>query len=107
MRRLVFLVRRVIFAALPIACDRGVAVATSGGSVATTPRVVINEVMANPRATADERGEWFELLNLEASPVDLRGWTIASENDAGAVIDRSVVIPANGLIVLARSADRQ
>jgi hypothetical protein len=109
MRRLEFVGLLIPFmlVALAVGCDRGVNVATAGGNVATTPRVLINEVMANPRATADERGEWFELSNLESSPIELRGWTIASENDAGSVIDRSVVVPAKGLVVLARDADRR
>ena len=87
------------------ACDRGVSVATARGSVANAPRVIINEVMANPRAVSDERGEWIELRSHEAKPVDLRGWRIVSENDVGTVIDRSVVLPANGIVVLARDGD--
>ena len=79
--------------------------ATARGSVLTVPRVVINEVMANPRAVSDERGEWIELVNLEAKPLDLRGWQIASENDVGAVIDRSVSLPASGIVVLARDGE--
>src|SRR5688572_12399428 len=86
-------------------CDRGISAEAARGSVATVPRVVINEVMANPRATADERGEWIELRSLEPTPIDLRGWTIASEHDRGAVIDRSVVIPPNGFALLARDGD--
>ena len=88
-----------------VTCDRGTSLATARGSVVTVPRVVINEVMANPRAVSDERGEWIELVNLEAKPLDLRGWQIASENDVGAVIDRSVTLPANGIVVLARDND--
>ena len=86
-------------------CDRRLEVDSAGGSVETMPRVLINEIMANPRATADERGEWFEVVNLESTSTDLRGWTIASENDAGVTIDTSVVVPGNGFAVLARDGD--
>lgn len=86
-------------------CDRRLEIDAAGGSVETTPRVLINEIMANPRATADERGEWFEVVNLESTSIDLRGWTIASENDAGTTIDENVVVPANGFAVLARDGD--
>jgi len=89
------------------ACDRGVNTATARGSVAEeVPRVVINEVMANPRRANDVHGEWIELYNVGTSPVNLRGWTIASGNDRGAVIDRSVVVPGGSVAVLARDADR-
>lgn len=88
------------------ACDRGVSRSTARGSVAAEgPRVVINEVMANPRAAADERGEWIELYSLEPGAVDLRGWTIASENDRAVLIARSVVIAPGGYVVLTRDGD--
>lgn len=87
------------------ACDRGMSVATARGSVVTVPRVVINEVMANPRAIPDERGEWLEILNLETTAVDLRGWTLASEHDPGAVIGQSIRIAPNGMVILARNGD--
>ena len=87
------------------ACDRGMHAATARGSVATVPRVVINEVMANPRAIPDERGEWIEILNLETTAVDLRGWTLASEHDAGVVIGQSIRVAPSGIVVLARNGD--
>ena len=88
------------------ACDRKSGTLTSRGSVGAAPRVVISEIMANPRAVPDERGEWIELHNLESKPVDLRGWMIRSQNDRGITIDRSVVIPPGGFAVLARDGDR-
>ncbi|HEX6050621.1 MAG TPA: lamin tail domain-containing protein [Gemmatimonadaceae bacterium] len=101
--------RRAILPLLVIAsangCDRRLDVDAAGGTIDTTPRVLINEVMANPRTTADERGEWFEVANLESTSVDLRGWTIASENDAGTTIGQSVVVPAHGFAVLARDGN--
>ena len=89
------------------ACERGgVSLTTSRGSVSgAAPRVVINEVMANPRATPDERGEWIELRSLEANPVDLRGWTVASANDRGITIERSVALAPDGVVLLARDTD--
>lgn len=67
--------------------------------------LVINEVMPNPNAVLDDFGEWFEIYNPGAAPVDLKGYTLASANDAAYVIDASVVVPAGGYAVLARSAD--
>jgi competence protein ComEC len=99
---------RIIFAlTLAVgACEAKSGTLTSRGSVGVAPRVTISEVMANPRALPDERGEWIELHNLDSRPVDLRGWMIRSRNDRGITIDRSVVIPAGGFAVLARDGDR-
>jgi competence protein ComEC len=89
------------------ACDRKSGTLASRGSIAgDAPHIVINEIMANPRAAPDERGEWIELRSLEPKAVDLRGWTIGSRNDRGVRIDRSVVIPPGGYAVLARDGER-
>ena len=88
-------------------CDgKSDTVASRGSVVRAAPRVVVSEIMANPRTVPDERGEWIELHNLERTPVDVRGWTIASQNDRGAVIERSVVVPAGGFTVLSRDDNR-
>src|SRR3954470_12315006 len=80
---------------MAVGCDRKSGTLTSRGSVSgNVPRVVISEIMANPRAVPDEHGEWVELHNLEASPVDLRGWMLASQNDRGIAITRSIVVGA-------------
>lgn len=38
--------------------------------------VVINEILQNPSMVIDTNGEWFELFNPGAVPVDIDGWTI-------------------------------
>lgn len=76
--------------------------AASGGASAS---LVISEVMADPRAVPDERGEWFELHNAGAEPVELRGWTIESGNDRPHEIARRLTVPAGGHAVLARDGD--
>jgi competence protein ComEC len=95
----------VVFAGCLAGCDGKSGVIASHGSVGTAPRVVVSEILANPRAVPDERGEWIEVHNLEATPVDLRRWTIASRNDRGIAVDRSVVVPSGGFAVLARDGD--
>ena len=62
--------------------------------------VVINEVMADPSAVGDDRGEWFEVHNTGSSSVSLQGWTIRSNNDAAHTITGSVSVPAGGFAVL-------
>jgi competence protein ComEC len=92
--------------AVSAACDRGVSRSTSRGTVERKlPRVVFSEIMANPHATPDERGEWIELRSLESEVVDLRGWVVASENDRGITIQRQVLVAPNGFAVLARVGD--
>ncbi|HST59481.1 MAG TPA: lamin tail domain-containing protein, partial [Longimicrobium sp.] len=71
---------------------------------ATTGDVVINEVLADPRAVLDANGEWFEVHNRGTSAVNLQGWTIASQGDAAHVISQSVVIAAGGFAVLGRDS---
>ena len=79
---------RILEALAIAACERKSATLTSHGSVSAPPRVAISEVMANPRAVADDRGEWLELHNLEQRAVDIRGWTLRSKNDRGVTIER-------------------
>ncbi len=67
--------------------------------------IVINEIMANPSAVLDSLGEWFEVINRTASPIDLQGWTIASNGDPSHVIASSVVVPAGGFAVIGRDGD--
>jgi DNA/RNA endonuclease G (NUC1)/PKD repeat protein len=71
---------------------------------ATTGDVVINEILADPRAVLDANGEWFEVHNRGTTAVNLQGWTIASQGDAAHVISRSVVIAAGGYAVLGRDS---
>lgn len=69
-------------------------------SAVSSPSVIINEFMANPSAVADNAGEWFEVHNYGTTAVNLQGWRIASNNDAGHTIGSSVNVPAGGYVVL-------
>lgn len=69
---------------------------------AAAGRLVISEVMADPRAVPDERGEWVEIANPGAEPVELRGWKLLSGSDAGLTVAQSVVVPPGGAVVLGR-----
>jgi hypothetical protein len=69
--------------------------------------LVITEVMNDPSAVADTAGEWFEVYNPGATPLDLRGLRITSMNDMGSTIPMSaepVVLAAMGHAVFAISA---
>lgn len=66
------------------------------------PVLVINEVMADPSAVADDNGEWIEVHNAGDAAVNLQGWTLVSNNDAAHTIANSVTVAAGGYAVLAR-----
>ncbi|MEX0909019.1 MAG: lamin tail domain-containing protein, partial [Gemmatimonadaceae bacterium] len=93
----------IVFFSFAAACADNIPTATLSPS--HTPRmavtgaenpVVINEVMADPSAVADDRGEWFEVHNTGASSVSLQGWTITSNNDAPHTISAGVTVAAGG-----------
>ena len=92
--------------------NRGTPNAQNDGATITPPppphvvgAVVINEVLPNPAAVLDSVGEWFEIINVTAAPVDLQGWTIVSTGDAPHTISAPLVVPAGGYAVLGRNAD--
>ncbi|MCP4572744.1 MAG: T9SS type A sorting domain-containing protein [bacterium] len=48
--------------------------------------IVINEIMQNPLILGDADGEWFEVYNAGADPVDMEGWTIKDDGTDSHVI---------------------
>jgi beta-lactamase superfamily II metal-dependent hydrolase len=73
--------------------------------VVPLPQVVINEIMADPNAVSDTRGEWVELHNAGGASVNINGWTIRDDGADAHVIGSSVVIPAGGYVVLGRNGN--
>jgi lamin tail-like protein len=79
-----------------------------GGGTVQPGDLVITEIMNNPAAVADPTGEWFEVYNVAAYPLDLQGLVIRHQvNDPNAVhtIAQSVVVQPGAFAVLAYSAD--
>ncbi len=68
-------------------------------------RLIISEVMADPATISDANGEWFELHNPGAVPINLNGFQIASLNDASITISGAVTVPAGGYVVIAKNID--
>ena len=68
--------------------------------------MVINEVMINPSAVTDANGEYVELYNSGATPVDLAGWTIRDDGGDSFTIPTAqpVLVAAGGIFVLAAQA---
>lgn len=65
---------------------------------------VITEVLFNPSAVYDSRGEFFEIHNPGSTTIDLSGWTFGDEVYDKHTID-SLTIPAGDYAVLARFGD--
>ena len=62
----------------------------------------ITEVNYNP---ATGEGEWFEVTNATASPVDLTGWVIDFGNGSTHTITGPLAIPAGGMLLFGQDAD--
>jgi hypothetical protein len=67
--------------------------------------IIITEIMQNPNAVADIDGEFFEVYNTTASPIDLNGWTITDNGSNSHTISGSLIVPANAYIVLGVNSD--
>jgi len=76
-----------------------------GGIQCPTPgSLVISEVMANPKAVGDTAGEWIEVWNVGADPVNLQGLTLRVGTRT-MPIEASVVLGAGSVAVLAREGN--
>ncbi|MFC1799906.1 lamin tail domain-containing protein [Candidatus Eisenbacteria bacterium] len=75
-------------------------------SVGPAEGLVINEIMQNPLAASDSKGEWFEIYNPGASDVDIDGYTIRDNGSDLHVIDNggALWVPAGGYVVLGLNA---
>lgn len=71
--------------------------------------IVINEIMQDPKAVSDTKGEWIELYNPSEADVDINGWTIRDDGSNIHVIDAGgpLIIPARGYTVLGRSVNQE
>jgi hypothetical protein len=84
----------------------GMIALTTGAALAADTDIVITEIMQNPLVMVDTDGEWFELHNTGATPVDLEGWTVSDlgTNSFTIVAGNTAVVPAGGYAVLGRNA---
>ena len=70
-----------------------------------TGDLMITEIMQNPSAVNDSEGEWFEIFNPNSSPVDMNGWYIKDNDYDSIKILTSLIVPANGFIVLGANSN--
>ncbi|MBL7135780.1 MAG: endonuclease [Candidatus Marinimicrobia bacterium] len=69
------------------------------------PELVINEIMQDPSAVSDDNGEWFEIVNIGSTEVNLNGWTIKDNDIDSHLISGSVIVPVDGFVVLGKNSD--
>ncbi|MFL2983242.1 MAG: lamin tail domain-containing protein [Candidatus Neomarinimicrobiota bacterium] len=70
--------------------------------------IIISEVMVNPSSVSDSYGEWFEIMNMTDTTVDIQGWSIKDmgEDEHTFFSDQmSISIPPGDFFVLARNGD--
>lgn len=77
------------------------------GAAQVQPRLVINEIMANPAGTVqDSVGEYVELYNHGRFPVELRGFILRDNTPTVAdTVKTSLTVASGGFLLLGRSAD--
>ncbi|NUN15234.1 MAG: lamin tail domain-containing protein [Myxococcales bacterium] len=69
--------------------------------------VIITEIMQNPAAVADTAGEWFEVYNTTAIPLDLNGITIRDDGTEKHVVTNGgpLWIAPGGYLVFGRNGN--
>ena len=75
------------------------------GGYASDSQLIITEIMPNPAAVSDSRGEWFEILNTDSIVIDLNGWTIMDQGNDTHVITTSIEIAPGQYMVLGRNGN--
>jgi len=75
------------------------------GFAATVGDLLITEIMANPAALSDTRGEWFELHNPTGQEINLRGISIGDDGTRRHRFDSDLLILPGEFLTLARSAN--
>jgi hypothetical protein len=67
--------------------------------------LLISEVMVNPSALSDARGEWFELYNPTTETINLRSLTIGDDGSDQHKIESDLLILPGQYLTLARYFD--
>ena len=67
--------------------------------------VIVTEVMQDPAFVTDANGEWFEIYNSTASPIDLQGWIMKDNGTNTHTISSSLIIQPASFLLFAVSAN--
>lgn len=66
--------------------------------------IIINEIMPDPFAVYDDKGEWFEIYNKADHQINLIGCIIKDNGSNLHIIDNNLIIDFNSYAVLARNS---
>ena len=75
-------------------------------AMASSGDLMITEIMMNPSAVSDARGEYFELYNSGAATYDLKGYILEDAGSDSTIIGASVRIRPREFIVMARDSNQ-
>jgi hypothetical protein len=75
-----------------------------GDFVAGSENLVINEIMQNPSAVADDSGEWFEIYNAGEYMISLQGYSIKDAGTDMHTIEDIILLYPGSFIVLGNNA---
>jgi hypothetical protein len=78
---------------------------TQSGFTATVGDLLISEIMPNPAAISDTRGEWFELFNPTQEQINLRGIELRDDGSNRHRFDTDLLILPGEYFTLARSSE--
>jgi len=78
---------------------------TNPSHAVTVSDLLISEVMANPAALSDARGEWFELYNPTTEAINLHEITIGDDGSDRHRIESDLLILPGEYLTLARYLD--
>ncbi len=74
----------------------------------TLSKLVISEFQKDPTVVGDSKGEWIEITNGGASPVDIEGWSLADLGTDQTVLSAGgagMIVPPGGRLVLGNEQD--
>jgi hypothetical protein len=71
----------------------------------TVGDLLISEIMVNPAAVSDARGEWFELYNPTDDEINLRGIVIGDDGRDSHKIETDLLILPGHFLTLGRNGD--
>ena len=78
---------------------------TTNAAAVTVADLLISEVMVNPGAVSDTRGEWFELYNPTTEEINLHNITIGDDDCDNHKIETDLLILPDHFLTLARNGD--
>ena len=90
-----------------VALSDGVELSSVAPSGVEPGDLIVTEIMANPSFVADSQGEWIEVYNATAEPLDLRGWCLTDDSNQRVVLsaDAPIEVDALSWAVLGNNGD--